>query len=310
PLQHLRDHPEIISTWLPYNGLILAALCILTFLLRYYLIEPLARHLYGTRFSTLSPRNQRGVINHMVAGSIKLCIILVAAYPFFAVLIKRDFHYPAAPGSKVRLGDLMVVVVDMVSAMYVFELFYRETVSPIGVFHHVGAIIIAQTSVVLGLDEAHRVDAQIEFALVLLWGVFDVVAEFWPHLAMLIYRYRPDAHRKNATLFLSTAYTELVGSTVETALVMTLFGSLWDQWTIAFKISTPILHALFTGAQLWNARVFWGLYKSKKAAAARERKGGREEGKIDGEPKEEGGMQGILGGASVEVGSINEQRRD
>ncbi|KAF4548695.1 Hypothetical protein D9617_26g079090 [Elsinoe fawcettii] len=300
PLAHLRQHPEVISTWIPYNGMILAVLCVLAFLLRYYLIEPLARRIYGERFTTLGPRHKRGVVNHMVAGSIKIMLVAIAAYPVFAVLIKRDLHYPYAPGSPVRLGDMCLVITNMVTAMYIFELFHRETVSPIGVFHHVGAIIIAQTGLVLGLDPRHRADASIEFVLILVWGIFDVVAEFWPHLAMLIYRYRPNAHRKNAKIFLMTVFSELTGTFIETVTVMILFGSFWNTWTLTFKITTPVLHLLFTLAQLWNARVFWGLYREKKRLAALE-EGEGGEGQGEGEMGEEGkqGEEGLLGVVSV-----------
>ena len=38
---------------------------------------------------------------------------------------------------------------------------------------------------------------------------------------------------------------------------MSIFGQLWDHWTLEFKILTPVLHVLFTLAQLWGSIVFW-----------------------------------------------------
>jgi hypothetical protein len=57
---------------------------------------------------------------------------------------------------------------------------------------------------------------------------------------------------------------ELVGTTLETVVVFWLWGSLWDQWTIPFKVVTPILHALFSAAQLFGAWVFWQLARKEK----------------------------------------------
>ena len=54
--------------------------------------------------------------------------------------------------------------------MYIFELFYREKVSYISGAHHIGAIVITQTAVVLFLDPKHRQDAELEFIMCLLWG--------------------------------------------------------------------------------------------------------------------------------------------
>ena len=48
---------------------------------------------------------------------------------------------------------------------------------------------------------------------------------------------------------------------------MIMFGSLWDRWSLSFKICTPLLHILFSFAQLWGARVFYMLYKKHQKIA-------------------------------------------
>jgi len=70
------------------------------------------------------------------------------------------------------MGDILLVLTQLFVAMYLFELFYRKTLSPVAVLHHVGAVIIAQTAVVLSLDLSHEADATIEFVLCLVWGTF------------------------------------------------------------------------------------------------------------------------------------------
>ena len=55
--------------------------------------------------------------------------------------------------------------------------------------------------------------------------------------------------------------TTLIGTIAETILTMYLFGSLWHKWTIAFKVVTPMLHVLFSTAQLWGSWIFWKMYR-------------------------------------------------
>jgi hypothetical protein len=49
---------------------------------------------------------------------------------------------------------------------------------------------------------------------------------------------------------------------------MYLFGSLWTRWTIAFKITTPMLHVLFASAQLWGSYNFYRMYKKQERLIA------------------------------------------
>jgi hypothetical protein len=47
-------------------------------------------------------------------------------------------------------------------------------------------------------------------------------------------------------------------------LTMYLFGSLWHRWTLAFKVVTPILHVLFSAAQLWGSFVLFKMWKRQQ----------------------------------------------
>jgi hypothetical protein len=66
--------------------------------------------------------------------------------------------------------------------------------------------------------------------------------------------------------------TTLTGTITETIVTMYMFGSLWDRWTLAFKITTPVLHILFASAQLWGSWNFYCLYlrQCRFLAASRE----------------------------------------
>lgn len=95
-------------------------------------------------------------------------------------------------------------------------------------------------------------------------GAFDVIAELWPHIAMIFYRTHNSNHRFLARLFFATMWLELFGTLVETVVMMTLFGLLWQDWSLSLNIATPLLHLLFSCAQLWGAWIFYGLAKQQQ----------------------------------------------
>ena len=95
-------------------------------------------------------------------------------------------------------------------------------------------------------------------------GAFDVLAELWPHIAMIIYRIHNSNHLLLSRIFYATMVLELFGTIIETAIVMWLFGSLWEKWTLSLKVATPILHVLFSAAQVWGAFIFYKMGKEQQ----------------------------------------------
>jgi hypothetical protein len=65
-------------------------------------------------------------------------------------------------------------------------------------------------------------------------------------------------------LFRLAMFTTFTGTMAETILTMYLFGSLWDRWVLAFKITTPMLHVLFMSCQLWGTWNFYKMYQKQK----------------------------------------------
>ena len=66
-------------------------------------------------------------------------------------------------------------------------------------------------------------------------------------------------------------------------MVFILFGESWSKWELAFKIVTPILHVVFTAAQLHGSRILLSMWRKEK------RKLAQEEGElhdIGGDPRE------------------------
>jgi hypothetical protein len=74
----------------------------------------------------------------------------------------------------------------------------------------------------------------------------------------------PDRHLFLQRVFRTVCITTLIGTTTETILTMYLFGSLWHQWTLAFKVVTPILHVLFSAAQLWGSFVLFKMWQRQR----------------------------------------------
>jgi hypothetical protein len=109
--------------------------------------------------------------------------------------------------------------------------------------------------------------------------MFDVLAEFWPHVAIILYRMYPTDHNYLRKIFLSAGIVTFVGTIIETVAVMYLWGWAWDRWTLAFKVVTPILHVIFSAAQLWGAYNFYKLWKKQKQLL-REQKHDIEDGNV------------------------------
>ncbi|KAJ8062856.1 hypothetical protein OCU04_008110 [Sclerotinia nivalis] len=279
---HITKVPlETISKLAPFSGLILSLILILYFLIRYYLLEPIILpRLYKSTFTSMplgSPL-RLGFINHHIAGLTKLLILLLAAYPFISVtFLTASLHTPFAKGSQVTMGDILIVAAQMLIAMYIFELLYRPKISPVSVGHHVGTILIGQSAIAISLDLVKERDATIEFILCTVWGAFDIISEFLPHLTIILYRVHPTSHAFLRKIFRIAAITTFTGTIAETVLTMFLFGSLWDRWTLAFKMTTPMLHVVFMAAQLWGTWNFVGLYRRQGVLMREMEKRGEEE---------------------------------
>jgi hypothetical protein len=115
---------------------------------------------------------------------------------------------------------------------------------------------------------------------------------------MIIYR-DPDVAQKTLLRSFSVAFwCSLVGTVAETATIFGLYGALWSKWTITMKVLIPVLHCIFTAAQLWGEYCTWSLWQQEKGKAKRTKMAGDEvprsgklKGKEDSEPEGEGGKR-------------------
>jgi hypothetical protein len=165
---------EPISKLAPFSALIISLILVIFFLIRYYILEGfLINRLYGRIYTDLDDKDRRGFINHHIAGVTKFIILAIAAYPFVCITFgKATFNSLYAPhlNSSVTMGDILVVIAQMLIGMYVFELIYRAKLSPVAVSHHIGTIIIGQSAIAISLKLAREPDADIEFILCTVWG--------------------------------------------------------------------------------------------------------------------------------------------
>lgn len=165
---------EAISSLAPFSGLILTVVLVIIFLVKLYVVEKVIMRTkrYLRHFERLNSTQQCTFINHHMAAGCKITLLISAAYPFLAVAFGHStLQSPMVPHSTVTNGDVMIVCSQIFTAMYIFELFFRRTISAISAAHHLGAIIITQSAVAISLNFEHEKDATFEFVLCFVWGM-------------------------------------------------------------------------------------------------------------------------------------------
>jgi len=84
---------------------------------------------------------------------------------------------------------------------------------------------------------------------------------------------------------------------------MWLFGSLWSRWTIAFKVTTPMLHVLFMSAQMWGSWNFWKMYQRQVRLLKEARSGFRSDVEV-------GTVEDVKKGSVVQVNGVAERETE
>lgn len=115
----------------------------------------------------------------------------------------------------------------------------------------------------------------------------------FPHVAIVLYRIYPTSHGFLANVFRVACYSTFIGTIGETIVTMYLFGSLWNRWTVAFKIVTPVLHIAFAAAQLHGSMIFYKMWKKEQRLMRQDKNdlelenGGQAPGLVDASGTEE-----------------------
>ena len=168
---HIKQSPAIsISELAPYSALILSIVLVVLFLIRFYILQRfLLEKIHGSTYTQLDDATRRSFLNHYIAGATKLSILIVGLYPFASVTFgTANFHTPYIQGSRVTMGDLLIIAAQMLSGMFIFELIYRVNISPVTVFHHMGSIMVAQAAITISIKG--EPESSIEFLLCTVWG--------------------------------------------------------------------------------------------------------------------------------------------
>jgi hypothetical protein len=265
---------EIISFLTPYSGLLLTIWLIILYAIKRYFLEMfLFPRVYKRVYLPMDDGNKRGFLVHHISAGTKVVLLMVGVKPFMDVVFGRSALHDGFTKFHERptMGDVLLVLTQLFLALYVFELLVRKSPSPIAVAHHVGAVLIGQSAVALSLRLDKETNATMEFVLCLVWAAFDVLAELWLNVAFILYRIYPTNHHLLAKVFGATAIISSAGTLTETIIVMTLFGQAWDLWDLSFKVVTPILHVLFTVAQIHAAKILFVMWTKQKRLIAAER---------------------------------------
>ncbi|KAK6348078.1 hypothetical protein TWF718_005896 [Orbilia javanica] len=282
--RHDRDTKNHISILALYAGLILTITLAFLFTLKNYVLEPILPRIYRHHHTDLSDVTKRSFLNQHVAVGMRVIILSLGGYPFFAVVFGSSLlSTPIVRGGSVTMGDCLVISSQILVGMYIFELIYRAKISIVSALHHLGTILVAQCSVAISVF-GHK-NARNEFILCCVWGAFDVIVEFLPSLAIIRYRTATNSHAHLYYLFKFTMIWTFIGTILESIIAMYLFGIMWDQWELSFKLATPLLHIAFSAAQLHGSNIF-------RKMMIREGKRMRE------------GSEGVSGGAVEKKGSM------
>ena len=151
---HIRDsQPSSISALAPYSAIILSIVLVVLFLIRFYILRSfLLPRLYGAKYTEMDYVNRRSFLNNHIAGATKLLLLIIGIY----LLIGMDFggahfHSPFVHGSRVTMGDLLIIASQMLTGMFIFELIYHAKIPPVSVAHHIGGIMVGQVAVTMSV---------------------------------------------------------------------------------------------------------------------------------------------------------------
>jgi hypothetical protein len=168
---------EALTLLLPWSALILCS-GILTFVLIANFIERwLLDRLYPAIWRELSlgnnERRRRSFTYFHVGVFVMITLIVFGAYPVFDFLVghARVSHILF---KNVTYGDYMLVLSQIYSAYYLFELCFRTRfASFISIAHHIGLLIVIQTALALFGDLSKHPEAILEFYMCMVWGKCD-----------------------------------------------------------------------------------------------------------------------------------------
>ncbi|KAJ4416435.1 hypothetical protein N0V82_006778 [Gnomoniopsis sp. IMI 355080] len=241
------------------------------FVVRYGLEGLVMPRFFRKAYTDLTIVNQRSFTAHVLWLALKLCLI-PAAWPFIAVFfcgrtLKESL---IGHGSPVSNADFLSVAYFAVVSMFLFEIIYRLKISPVSLIHHTAGCALGVWQVIEEVYDNNASTAS-QFRMLILYGVFEILFETFPHFAVVYYRCQrkdaPEGLRRTSRVWLVSGYSSLVGTTTEFVAMAVFMWRNWRYWGVGMRVVLPVLHFAFMAAQVHGARVGFQLYREFRTRA-------------------------------------------
>ncbi|EKG22133.1 hypothetical protein MPH_00460 [Macrophomina phaseolina MS6] len=135
-----------VSKLAPYAGLILTVSLVVIFLFRAYIFEAfLLERAYGSKYKDMEESVRRGFVNHHIAGTIKIFILIVAIYPMVAIAFgSSTLHSSFAGHGSVTKGDVLLCCSELVSSP-IFRMIDEVTDAPCAALSSLACTFLSST---------------------------------------------------------------------------------------------------------------------------------------------------------------------
>ncbi|KAK2041998.1 hypothetical protein LZ31DRAFT_442700, partial [Colletotrichum somersetense] len=258
-----------LSSLQPY-GMLLFVSCITAIVILCNVLERwLLRAIYGEIYMNLErpgkEKQRRSFTYYHIAAVNMLVILCIGFYPIMQFVAgSAELSTTMAVGSRVRVGDLLLIISQMHSAYYTFELCYRtQFASPLTIAHHAGLLAITQTSLSLLNDWEKHSEATLEFYMCMIWGIFDAIVDLPIYICMIIWRVKRNDSKLLAYIAGGLFIWALVGAFTEVAVTIYLLHESWDRWGIVWKFVTPFIFSLWICTQLYGSTRLFSMSRSE-----------------------------------------------
>ncbi|CAH0050829.1 unnamed protein product [Clonostachys solani] len=281
-----------LSSLTPYGSIIITCGVIFIVLLSNILERWVLRMVYKDTYRNLekpgNERRRRSFTYYHVGAMMLFSLFCTGVYPVLMFLVgPGDFGtHVGRKGGGATIGDLLFLFAEIYTAYYLYEMCFRtQFASPLTIAHHVGLLLVVQTSVALFADSDSHKEATLEFYMCMVWGAFDVVVEMPVFVSMIIWRVKRQNHKLLAHIGLGCCIWILVAATTEVVVTIYLLNRSWHRWGTVFRVITPVVFALWIATQLYGA---YRLYTMGRAQLQEHRKAS---GAIESESIESGSSE-------------------
>ncbi|KAF2010806.1 hypothetical protein BU24DRAFT_427006 [Aaosphaeria arxii CBS 175.79] len=269
-IAHIKN--EALSTLLHRAALILCCAILAIVLFSNFLERWLLARMYPAIWEKLSngnnERRRRSFTYLHIGVFIMALLIIFGAYPVFRFLL-RDVRLSSMLFENTTYGDYMLVLSQIYSAYYLFEVCFRTRfASAISIAHHAGLLIVIQTALALFGDLRKHPEAILEFYMCMVWGAFDVIVELPLYTFMIIWRVKCNDHRLLSRMAYACCVWVMLGATTETAITIWLLKRSWSRWGLSCRILLPLVFSLWISTQLYGAYRIYCMARSKAQLAS------------------------------------------